>query len=452
MLEDALKGYYDYPSFMTNKNDPGYSNFLTTSIDQTVLDDNHIATCASDALFLLKNKKNLTMSQLLKCLNTRNISTAGVCTVKKVNCDPSQTKYYRLDGQCNNHNNPLWGSVNTPMIRLFPAGPDDFSGSTARSDSLKVTSKLGIITDRPPGFNSEMTTVALQILTHELMKTKKVQLFSEKRDGGFNCINPNNDPVLADLIKKNRYCIPISVKSGDPCYGARVKLLNYIKSLKSLDSCKLELYPASTSFQTSVFDCKLIYNELSLPHLDANGGQFDADNFEKMNEILVGYDERSMQIPGLFLFLNFFVKFHNIVFAELASVHTSLSPQALSFESRKIVCAVFQKIMVDLVLEILRQSEQSVLFNLGNCYDPSIRPGVSLEFDLTFRNCHRFIQDTSMIYDKSLFEQSSGLKSAHADPVDIRSMLNNLTFYTDNKCGLTHGSKSWLWVRESTYK
>ena len=284
-----------------------------------------------------------------------------------------------------------------------------------------------------------MTTLTLQILTHELMKTKKYQLFSEKRGGGLNCVNPTNDPMLANLISMNKNCIPISIPTGDSCYGRQVQLLNYIKSLKCFDSCQLELYPTSTNFETAYFDLKLIYNEVTLPHLDANGGIFDIDNFAKMQEIIVGYDERSMQLPGLFLFLNFFVKLHNKVFIQFKKFRPKLSTQALSLESRKVVTAVFQKIILDVVLEFVNGQDASTLADFGNCYDPSIRAGVLLEFDLTLRNCHKFIQDSSRFYQKNLFAQPSGLRGANTDPVDITVLLNNLTFYTDNICGLTHG-------------
>jgi len=46
------------------------------------------------------------------------------------NCAPSVTcnstsKYRTIDGTCNNLENQLWGSTNTPYIRLGPAYYDD---------------------------------------------------------------------------------------------------------------------------------------------------------------------------------------------------------------------------------------------------------------------------------------------------------------------------------------
>ena len=128
-------------------------HFVTSDIDQAALDDYRLSSCAKDALLQLKSAQNMTFAQLLKCLKTQKISITNVCTPKPVNCNPSQTNYYRLDGQCNNQNNPLWGAESTPMIRLLPTGPDDLlsSTNTPRTDSITITKKLGINTSRPPG-------------------------------------------------------------------------------------------------------------------------------------------------------------------------------------------------------------------------------------------------------------------------------------------------------------
>lgn len=437
-MEIALKSNYDYSHFTMNKSDPGYVHFLTSDIDKTVLDDNFFATCSRDALLVLKERKNLTLAQLQKCIKTEKISTLSHCTVRKIDCDPKQTKYYLLNGQCNNEVYPLWGSENTPMIRLLPAFFDETINYTSRADSLTVSEKLGTKT-RPPGFNNDMTNVALQILAHELMKTKKYQVYSAKRDGGINCVNSDDDPRLAELISMNKYCIPIPVKKNDTCYRGQQKFLNYLKSIKSLDSCNLDLTPAPTNFETSFIDCKLIYSERSLAHLDTNGGKFDDENFKAMHDIIVGYDERSMQLPGLFLFLNYFVKLHNVIFEELKKLKPKLSSEVLASESRKAVCGIFQKIIIDIVVGVLRHKEKLGLFSLGNCYNSTINPAISVEFVMTFRNIHRFIQDDQMVYSKSFFEKTPPIGGKDPDPVSIVTLMDNLTVYNENKCGLTHG-------------
>lgn len=38
----------------------------------------------------------------------------------KISCDPNAV-YRTINGSCNNLANPLWGSSNTPYVRLLPA-------------------------------------------------------------------------------------------------------------------------------------------------------------------------------------------------------------------------------------------------------------------------------------------------------------------------------------------
>jgi Animal haem peroxidase len=135
----------------------------------------------------------------------------------------------------------------TPMIRVFDDGFEDGienlpatqTAESARFDSLSANDAKGRNDQKVPEVNSDMSTAIGQIITHELMKTKKSQLYEDKRKGGFNCCNPKNDSTLANYININKYCLPINVKNNDPCYGNVVKKLNYIRSILSLDNCLL---------------------------------------------------------------------------------------------------------------------------------------------------------------------------------------------------------------------
>lgn len=263
--------------------------------------------------------------------------------------------YYRFDGQCNNPINPRWGSKLTPMIRVFDDGFEDGietlsatkTAESARFDSLSANDAKGRNDQKVPEINSDMSTAIGQIITHEFMKTKKVQLFGEKRKGGFNCVNPKNDSDLANFINVNKNCLPIKTKSNDPCYGNAVKNLNYIRSFRSLDNCQLNSSAMPQNFHSAYMDFELIYNDRSIPHLDANRGKFNINNFLQMKDILVGYDDRSMQLPGLLVFLNFFTKLHNALVDEFKRVKPSMSIASISFEARKLTTAAYQKANLD---------------------------------------------------------------------------------------------------------
>jgi Animal haem peroxidase len=140
--------------------------------------------------------------------------------------------------------------------------------------------------------------------------------------------------------------MPISVPSNDACYGGNVTCLNYIRSFRSFDQCNLSVSPLPVNFHTPWIDLELVYNPLSWEHLLENNGFFDANNTEKMKHVLVGYDARSMQLPGLFLYLMYFVKFHNVV---IPTFKRRFGNEKGLFETRKLVTAVYQRLLFEMV-------------------------------------------------------------------------------------------------------
>jgi hypothetical protein len=154
-------------------------------------------------------------------------------------------------------------------------------------------------------------------------------------------------------VKINKYCLPINIPSNDPCYAGKTKCLNYVRSFRAFDQWNLQKAPAQVNFHTPFIDLELIYNARSLKHLQDNKGMFDYANDTKMNEILVGYDVRSMQLPGLFLYLSYFIRLHNEIFKEFKRIRPTVANDTVLFETRKIVTAVFQKISVDLIASVM---------------------------------------------------------------------------------------------------
>jgi len=266
-----------------------------------------------------------------------------------------------LDGQCNNRDQPLLGAIGTATIRLvndsFEDGVDTIPKSkafeTARMISLFANDAKGKTEEKIPEVNSDMSTMIGQIMTHEMLMTKKVQIFDKKREGGYNCCPNPTDPDLVNLANINKYCMPINISQNDVDYKGRISCLNYIKSLKTLDNCKTGKTPLPINFHTPYIDCELIYNDGTLEHLKINNGKFAVKNLTAMKDILVGYDDRSQQLPGLFLYLNFYTKIHNLIFDELKKFKTKLNATEVLFETRKLVTGIYQKIFLDYVLSVI---------------------------------------------------------------------------------------------------
>lgn len=248
------------------------------------------------------------------------------------------------------------------MIRLFVEGFIDELGfsptnrpDSSRSDSLSANDIKGVNDQKVPEVNSDMSTAIGQSLTHEKIKSKKIQLWPNKGLGGFDCCNFRNDSKLAESLKMNKFCKCVVIKAGDKCYGNKVLGLNFIKTFKTLENCKLEIAPLPRNFHSVFLDSELFYNKAALEHLEKNGGIFQVDNFDLMREIIVSYDDRSMQLPVLFLIQINHYKLHNILVAEMKRVKGFMSNSAIAFEVRKLVVAIAQKTYIDYLRTILRK-------------------------------------------------------------------------------------------------
>lgn len=89
----------------------------------------------------------------------------------------------------------------------------------------------------------------------------------------------------------------------------------------------------------------------------------------------------------------------------------------------------------------------SEAFNIRpeNCFDPSLVPQVSIEFNQAFRFLHVFIKDRMMIYDKKLFGTKNGVKGQQPDEFEFNSFIESMDWFKNNTCGLIHGLMDRAW-------
>lgn len=89
---------------------------------------------------------------------------------------------------------------------------------------------------------------------------------------------------------------------------------------------------------------------------------------------------------------------------------------------------------------------ESFSINTDPCFDETIVPQVSLEFNQAFRFFHIFIRDTMAVYKKEFFASEEGLKGGkQADEFNFNDFIENMDWWKKNTCGLLHGlmDKSW---------
>lgn len=48
-------------------------------------------------------------------------------------------------------------------------------------------------------------------------------------------------------------------------------------------------------------------------------------------------------------------------------------------------------------------------------------------------------------YDEANFRVSGGLRGKRPTDIDIADAIDNLKFFTDNRCGITHGALDVAW-------
>lgn len=158
-------------------------------------------------------------------------------------------------------------------------------------------------------------------------------------------------------------------------------------------------------------------------------------------------DERSQQLPQLFMYLNLFTKFNNLLIEEFKILKPKMPIEAIFQEVRKIVTAIYQKIFVDFVINIIPPiaSEMFSLSSQSNCYDANIDPQVSIESNLALRFFHWFLKPTLGTYDENLFKVPNGLRGKKSVDIPFKMMLDNLTWYDTNVCGIMHGLLDSSW-------
>lgn len=82
------------------------------------------------------------------------------------------------------------------------------------------------------------------------------------------------------------------------------------------------------------------------------------------------------------------------------------------------------------------------VLNSGKCYDATINPGISVEFAGALRDMHSFLAETIFSYDASNFLVPNGLRGKKGFQTDLSDAIENLSFYRESKCAVTHGGKT----------
>ncbi|KAJ8043604.1 Peroxidasin [Holothuria leucospilota] len=323
-----------------------------------------------------------------------------------VDCDNSN-QYRTINGQCNNLDNPLWGRSGTPFLRLLPANyADGVSTPVAQTHTAREVSRrfVGNATTLDELLHSQLLVHLGQFLDHDIDIAPLIRVESDCTcEEETNCLPitcADDDPVCGEQecipLTRSRPLLPLSVG----CDGGTYQDLNRIQ----------------INGITSFIDASNVYGstEETLNELrDTTGGMMKTiDGADPMNEehirllppdleneeCIVGANEeqcgkggdiRAAETPGLTALHTLFVNEHNRIAQELAELNEDWDDERLFQETRKIVGALFQKIVYGEWLPLvigkdLMEQKDLALWQSYKGYDDSVNPGIFTDFATAF--------------------------------------------------------------------
>ena len=376
---------------------------------------------------------------------------------------PTFGLYRRIDGTCNNLDNPFLGAADTALVRLIPAQYED-GISSLRGD---IQNKEGSIFDttafQPPNPSARHVSQSVirdvandETFTHILMQWGQfldhdLSLSPELED---EC------PTRALNCEFTDVCRPIRVTDVDPVFGIGTSNNGAcIAFSRSLAVCADPTLPIVTGFPpreqinvlTSFIDGSMIYGsdeELArkirlfegglLIEGDAQPGKkpelpriFPAENVREDGERFVGCPPSTL---GCFLAGEFRVneqvvlsvmhtlwfREHNRIVRELAKLNPTWTDERLYQEARKIVGAIIQEITYyDYLPIIFGKKVFDIVVGDYTGYDPRINPGVTNAFSTAaYRYGHTLI--------RPLFDRlGSGYTPIASGPLDLFDIFLN---------------------------
>ncbi|XP_050098236.1 peroxidase-like [Anopheles aquasalis] len=281
-------------------------------------------------------------------------------------CNAS-SRYRTFDGTCNNLQNPSWGAANTVYGRLIAADYGDgvksprkaTSGAdlpSARTVSNKLFSDANVLDPAYTLINMQFG----QIVAHDMGFTAGAVDSLPCCGGGQP--DPNPDPR----------CYPIPVAADDPVMGATgAKCLDFLRTITDCDadpsSCSNSKKAEQLNSATSFLDLSLVYGnsvEENTPLRQFTGGLMKVERRggsdwpprnpqssvacvqNKPDDACYATgDARANLTPHLTILHILFLREHNRIAKQLASLHSAWDDEKLFQEARRINIAQYQQIV-----------------------------------------------------------------------------------------------------------
>jgi len=372
----------------------------------------------------------------LTSFSTKNTLISDRCPIGGP-CD-KKTSYRSYDGTCNNLNNPLWGSSNSPFQRtLLPEYSDGvFTPREAKSGDGLPSARLVSINiipdvDAPDQLDTHNVMQWGQFVDHDLTHTPLFRL-NDQNSSGIQCCMEDGSATI-DRLVLHPECFPIDIPSNDPFFSKfNQRCMNFVRSLPGPQQSCTFGYGEQQNQVTHLHDGSNVYGsdkEDALELRELNGGLLktykegssdskgilpqeegelegeecginDAAQRSQNRRCFKAGDSRSNEQPGLTAYHTVWVREHNRLASELSFLNPHWNDEKLYQESRKILVAELQHITYNEWLPIVLGSEFMDLLNIlpirsgySDRYDTGVNPTIINSFSsAAFRFGHTLIQ------------------------------------------------------------
>ncbi|XP_060868199.1 peroxidase-like [Metopolophium dirhodum] len=317
--------------------------------------------------------------------------------------------YRTANGSCNNLKNPLWGSSETPYIRLSEAAYNDGDHEVRKQSNgsmLPIPRKVQLSlflekSQNSSDHNNYHLSQFGQWVTHD------ITLLPPDPSGPERCCSTpineinSNSPYQCQL--------PIELPTDDPVYGRHGRTcMEFRRAMTAANNFNCSISPQIPMNQaTSYIDSSQLYghtsakansmrsfnggrllteviNENEYCPLRKRNGSLLCDGRDNVTVCFKG-DPRINQHFGITSYSIMFTRFHNVVAGKLQQLNPQWSDEVLYQETRKFVGALNQIIVYRDYLPILlgesfTKCGLDFSNNITTKYNPEIQADLTMEF------------------------------------------------------------------------
>ncbi|XP_003743011.1 chorion peroxidase [Galendromus occidentalis] len=351
--------------------------------------------------------------------------------LKPIKCEVS--RYRTLTGQCNNLQNPSWGSVRSAMVRFLPpAFADGISEPRRARDGSELPNprKVSFLIHHDVSEKDKRIRTILvafgQLLDHDL--TLAAPTLDHEKQDIVCCPTP--------IEKRHPNCLPIEIPDDDPFYKFyNRKCLEFARLLASLrPSCKLGPRSASNTlsayidagfiygsnqevasrlrtYKNGLMKTTKLYRDLGLKDLlPMKTTEADVGCMSRPRDLYCfdAGDERVNEQLTLTVMHTLWLREHNKIAEILQKLNPHWDDETTFQETRHIIIAQVQHVVISEWLPMIIGPDAIQKYGLlpasdgfYHGYDPKVNAGIRQGFQAAaFRFGHTLLPDVTDRYNK----------------------------------------------------